>query len=212
LSSFCRHNRFISECPICAKGTVLDPGLKSGRRARSTSTASRPAARRSSAAAPTKVARGPYASAGPYGSREVRLERVPGGLRLASWRGGQLERVAPVLDGRDLRELLNAAVERGVFDGADVAALDGALGDDGAQGTSGERDFGRSPGRSGELRDELRVEPLEDGELRIARWLARPNRGWELQEAPVLLPAARFAQALADAARQGVLAPQQPIE
>ncbi len=34
----------------------------------------------------------------------------------------------------------------------------------------------------------------------------RPNRGWELQEAPVLLPPARFAQALADAARRGVLA------
>ena len=29
--------------------------------------------------------------------------------------------------------------------------------------------------------------------MRIARWIMRPNRGWELQEAPVMLPPARFA-------------------
>ena len=32
--------------------------------------------------------------------------------------------------------------------------------------------------------------------LRVARWIMRPGRGWELQDAPVMLPAARFAEAL----------------
>jgi hypothetical protein len=65
---------------------------------------------------------------------------------------------------------------------------------------------GASPGRTGELRDELRVERLDDDRLRIARWIMRPNRGWELQEAPVLLPAERFVGALEAAAATGVLA------
>ena len=63
---------------------------------------------------------------------------------------------------------------------------------------------GASPGRSGELRDELRVERLDDERLRIARWIMRPNRGWELQETPVLLPAERFLGALEAAAANGV--------
>jgi len=49
------------------------------------------------------------------------------------------------------------------------------------------------------------VEPLDDGGLRIARWIYRPNQGWELQEAPVMLPANRVAQAIADAAKKGIL-------
>ena len=65
---------------------------------------------------------------------------------------------------------------------------------------------GASAGRSGELRDELRVERLDDDRVRIARWIMRPNRGWELQEAPVLLPAERFVGALEAAAASGVLA------
>ena len=65
--------------------------------------------------------------------------------------------------------------------------------------------FGASAGRAGELRDELRVERLEDGQVRVARWVMRPNRGWELQQAPVMLPPKRFSEALAAAARKGVL-------
>jgi hypothetical protein len=65
---------------------------------------------------------------------------------------------------------------------------------------------GASPGRTGELRDELRVERVDDDRVRIARWIMRPNRGWELQEAPVLLPAERFVGALEAAAATGVLA------
>jgi hypothetical protein len=41
--------------------------------------------------------------------------------------------------------------------------------------------------------------------LRVGRWLYRPNAGWELQEAPVMLPAKRFAEALQKAVRGGVL-------
>jgi hypothetical protein len=63
--------------------------------------------------------------------------------------------------------------------------------------------FGTSAGRTGELRDELRVERTEDGKVRVARWIMRPNRGWELQEAPVMLPPQRFAEALAGALRSG---------
>lgn len=216
MSSFCRHNRFISECPICSKGTVLDPTRSSARPrpASSSRSAGKPGARRAGVTTATaRQARGPYASAGPYEGRELRLERVPGGLRLASWRGGQLERAAPLLAAEDLPRLLAQAVEKELLGAAEVKAVEEGAAT--AQPASPEAlaasGFGRSPGRSGELRDELRVEALEDGQLRIARWLQRPNRGWELQEAPVLLPSARFAQALADAARRGVLTDRQPI-
>jgi hypothetical protein len=56
------------------------------------------------------------------------------------------------------------------------------------------------------------VERLDEDRLRIARWIMRPNRGWELQEAPVLLPAERFLRALASAAERGVLASGNPVE
>ena len=67
-------------------------------------------------------------------------------------------------------------------------------------------EHGASPGRSGELRDELRVERLDSARVRIGRWILRPNAGWELQEAPVMLPPKRFTEAVAAAARKGVLA------
>ena len=59
----------------------------------------------------------------------------------------------------------------------------------------GEGTLGASAGRSGELRDELRLERLEGDRIRLARWIMRPNRGWELQDAPVMLPPSRFAEA-----------------
>ena len=50
-----------------------------------------------------RVSRGEFASAGPYeDGREVRLEKVPGGLRLAMWQAGQLVKDAPVLALGDL--------------------------------------------------------------------------------------------------------------
>ena len=203
MSTFCRHNRFFAECPICSKGTVLDPNRKPERRPRP-ATVRRPGAKRPvQAASGVRVSRGEFASAGPYeDGREVRLERVPGGLRLAGWQAGQLVKDAPVLALRDLPPMLASAAEQGLVEPAELSTSgDPAIGAHGA-----------SPGRSGELRDELRVERLDDDRLRIARWIMRPNRGWELQEAPVLLPAARFLGALGSAADRGVLASGDPVE
>jgi len=127
---------------------------------------------------------------------------VPGGLRLAAWHAGQLVKDAPVIALDDLAGMLRSAAERGLLDHREFRMEgDPALGAHGA-----------SPGRSGELRDELRVERIDDERLRIARWIMRPNRGWELQQAPVLLPADRFIGALGSAAERGVLASGDPIE
>jgi hypothetical protein len=196
--TFCRHNRFTAECPICSKGTVLDPSLKPSRPRRTTSSSARKggSARSSASAAPTRVSRGAFASAGPYdGGREIRLEKVPGGLRLAGWQAGQLLREAPVLQLGDLPALLTEAAQKELL--APVG-LDAAS-------EPGQNPHGASAGRSGELRDELRVERLDGERVRIARWIMRPNRGWELQEAPVMLPAARFTEALEAAAAAGAL-------
>jgi hypothetical protein len=205
VSLFCRHNRFVAECPICSKGTVLDPNRKPERRPRpSTRPGSRSSPKgRVQTAGATRVSRGPFASAGPYeGGREVRLEKVPGGLRLAAWHAGQLVKDAPVVALEDLPDMLSSAAEQGLLQepGLDWRG-DAAVGAHGA-----------SPGRTGELRDELRVERLDDERVRIARWVMRPNRGWELQEAPVLLPAERFVGALDAAAARGVLAAGDPAE
>jgi hypothetical protein len=151
------------------------------------------------------VSRGPFAAAGPYeDGREVRLEKVPGGLRLAVWHAGQLVKDAPVLALSDLPALLDSASEQGLLGEPDLDRGPGGAGEVGTHGAS--------PGRSGELRDELRVERLEDERIRIARWIMRPNRGWELQEAPVLLPGDRFLGALRAAALNGVLASGDPVE
>jgi hypothetical protein len=179
VSLICRHNRFTAECPICSKGTVpgarqppARPGTGRGRRGQR---------------APAPAYAGPYAAAGPYQGEgelyEVRLERVPGGLRLAEWQGGSIRRRAPVLAAADLSALLLDAFEQELL-----------------PSVPDPRPGGMSPGRSGELRDELRVERLDAGRIRIARWILRPNLGWELQEAPVMLPPARYVEALAAAA------------
>jgi hypothetical protein len=183
--SFCRHNRFISQCPICSKGTVLDESRPAPRRAAQPRSASRRAAAPKPGGA--RTSRGPFVAAGPYDGAEIRLERVPGGLRLAAWRGGQIDRTAPVLAAADLPGLLEEAAEMGLLA---VPNGDGFALDD-SEGT-----LGVSAGRSGELRDELRVERLEGDRVRVARWIMRPNRGWELQEAPVMLPPGRFSDAL----------------
>jgi hypothetical protein len=220
-SLFCRHNRFTADCPICSKGTVLEEG-KGSRGGRSRTAAPRKPGtgrgRKRADAAPPQFT-GPYVAAGPYprgegGSAEVRLERVPGGIRLGEWSTAGLERRAPVLPAEDLTALVASARERALLDERDAEALDEAL--SGARqgeapggarpGAHGER-FGASGGRAGELRDELRVERLEDGALRVARWVLRPNAGWNLHDAPPMFPAARYAEALASAARRGVLQP-----
>ena len=136
---------------------------------------------------------------------EVRLERVPGGVRLASWSGGRLERRAPELPVAGLRSLVGAALERALLENEDLAALTDAMRADPNGGATGEGGPAASPGRAGDLREELRVERVDGGAVRIGRWLLYPSRGWELQEAPPMLPAARYAEALREATRRGIL-------
>lgn len=230
VSLFCRHNRFTADCPICSRGTVLDsprPGAgRSGDRAQSgarAADAGRSAARSSGSASKTNsrgaaTYRGPYASAGPYEREgetyEVRLERVPGGLRLAEWSAGELRPRAPVLAAADVARLMQRAVDGRALGPAEHQELVRALGTradtasapaGGEEVDGGAAAHGASPGRSGELREELRVEQIEEGRLRIARWVLRPGTGWDLLDAPTMLPARRYAEALADAARQGLL-------
>jgi hypothetical protein len=222
-SLFCRHNRFTADCPICSKGTLLDSSAAPARPRKSSSGSGSGGTRRARASEPAaRTFTGPYASAGPYerdGARyDVRLEKVPGGVRLGQWAGGALQKAAPVLRAADVPTLIAAARERSVLAERDQEALERALeaeptggGGTGDAGTSpgsagtGRGGAGASPGRAGDMREELRVEADGEGMLRIARWLYRPNFGWELQEAPVMLPAKRYAEALRNAAKAGLL-------
>ena len=184
---------------------MLEGGRRPGRR--STGSAAKRAKREP---ASSRAFSGPHVSAGPYQdggeSYDVRLERVPGGVRLAEWGSSGLRRRAPVLAAADVPALLRAAA--GVLGERDAARLVEALGvqPEGQEAAAtGERAaVGVSRGRSGDFKEELRVEPLGEGRLRIGRWVLRPGSGWELQGAPPMLPAARYAEALADAARHGL--------
>lgn len=224
---FCRHNRFTVDCPICSKGSLLGSSKRPSapRAAPPPSSAGGAAATRRRSVA--KVSAGPFASVGPYvreseGERyDVRLERVPGGIRLAEWSRGQLTRRAPELAARDLKTLVATAGERQVLGGGDLAALVAALDPAAAAaprvplgapasvpGSEGPAQFGASSGRAGDMWDELRVEPLDRGMVRVARWVFRPGgSGWQITDAPPLLPAARYAQALAAATLLGILPP-----
>jgi hypothetical protein len=132
---------------------------------------------------------------------EVRLEKVPGGVRLAEWAGGALQRRAPVLPAADLLALVAQARERELLPQREIERLEAAVGEapSGAPGA-----WGASRGRTADLQEELRVEAVGDDVVRVARWILRPGVGWELQDAPPMLPPARFADALASARRVGV--------
>jgi hypothetical protein len=209
-SLFCRHNRFTADCPICSKGTVLDADRAAGRRPRPKPARGGGARRaRSERPAPRQFS-GPHVSTGPYerddgGRYEVRLERVPGGVRLAEWSGGQLERRAPELPAAGFAELVSAALTEDLLPPRDAGALASAL-RPAEGGPAAPPGSAASPGRSGDLREELRVEPLDGGRVRVGRWLLYPSRGWELQDAPPMMPAARYAEALAAAVRLGLVA------
>jgi hypothetical protein len=243
VSLFCRHNRFTSDCSICSRGTVLEEapdggGTRGGRHAGEARPGSTPRApaRGGGAKRPPHGAatyRGRYGAVGPYERAgeivEVRLERVPGGLRLAEWAAERLTPRAPVLAVDDLVQVVERAAEARAFEEGEPEALRVALGPRGApadhaSGADGaeagiqlrrdstasgheprEPQYGASPGRSGELRDELRVEPLDGGRVRVARWVLRPGTGWEVLDAPTMLPAHRYFEALGDAAARGVL-------
>jgi hypothetical protein len=210
VSLFCRHNRFTADCPICSKGTLLDSGRTSERRPKPKSASARSSRRASDGGA--RQFSGPHVSAGPYerdegGDYEVRLERVPGGVRLAEWSHGALEKRAPRLPAGELAALVAAAVEKELFERRDLDALREAFAVEDGHGEDAGDPFGASPGRAGDMREELRVERLDDGRVRIGRWLFWPGRGWELQDAPPMLPVARYAQAMGEAARRGLLRP-----
>lgn len=194
---FCRHNRFTADCPICSKGTVLEKHVPSESRPRKP--------REPKAAKATgQQFRGPYATAGPYdrdGERvEVRLEKVPGGVRLAEWAAGALKARAPVLPASDLLGLVVQARERELLPQRDLDRLGDAATAEKSGDAAG---WGASAGRAGDLPEELRVESVGDGQVRVARWILRPRAEWELQDAPPMLPVARFAEALAAARRAG---------
>ena len=204
MPTFCRHNRFFADCPICSKGTVLDPARSAARRpSLGLVRAARGAPPRPAAGAP-RASRGPFVAAGPYDGAEVRLERVPGGLRMASWRGGQIERAAPVLDAADAP----GTARRG---GRRRSCCPRRR----ARTARPRPRWARSaPARAapGSCATSCAWSASTSGRIRVARWIMRPNRGWELQEAPVMLPPARFTQALAAAAGKGVLASGGPAE
>jgi hypothetical protein len=162
----------------------------------------RPRASRKEAAAAATVTRYPHVSTGPLERDarvyEVRLEKVPGGLRLGEWRSGVLERHAPVLPASALRALADEAIERGIARWEQLAETIAAL----------DAETAISEGRAGDLREQLRVERLDEpGLVRVARWLFWPGGGvgWDLQESPVMLPEARFREVLAKAAEAGLI-------
>jgi hypothetical protein len=201
VSLFCRHGRFTADCSICSKGTVLDQNAGSRRSSRSRAGRSAPKEKPG-----RKVFNGPHVASPVYADDDgasyvVRLEKVPGGLRLAEWAGSQLRKRAPELAIGDLVALAAGSGE--ALDARDAERLAAAVEEEPSESAGG--DAGVSRGRAGDFKEELRVEPLGDGRVRVARWVLRPGSGWELQEAPPMLPAARYAEALADAARRGLL-------
>lgn len=186
---------------------MLDQGRRPARRAPSAAGPSRPSGAEKRAAGAFS---GPHVSAGPFEGPDgvrytVRLERVPGGVRLAEWSGSQLRPRAPVLALIDLTGLVSRA--QGVLLDRDAEALTGALRAEppAAASVPSPGSAGVSRGRAGDFREELRVETLDEGRVRIARWVLRPGAGWEIQDAPPMLPAKRYAEALADAVRNGLL-------
>jgi hypothetical protein len=215
-SLFCRHNKFTADCPICSKGTVLDSsrGSERPRPRRSGSSGSRG---RAAQAAGSRQFSGPHVKAGPYEREsdsgsvgedryEVRLEKVPGGVRLAQWARGALERRAPELPADDLTRLVEAAADGDFLAARDRDRLAAALATEPSPPAAGTApEHGASPGRAGDLKEELRVQRLDGGRVRVGRWLFWPGRGWELQEAPPMFPAARYAEALGAAVAAGLL-------
>lgn len=199
-SLFCRHNRFTADCPICSKGSVLS------RQAPERTKPSKPAASRPRSGSGARKVAAPAVTRYPHVSveidaHEVRLEQVPGGLRLGSWRGGALEKKAPVLPAGALRELVEEARGRGYVQFDLPESQRGQLEAD-------PDSFGVSPGRAGDLNEELRLErAAEAGHVRLARWIFWPGSGvgWELQDSPVMLPERRYEQALLDGVSKGLL-------
>lgn len=199
-SLFCRHNRFTADCPICSKNSVL--GRETVERAKPATARTRSAATTRKAAAAPAVTRYPHVSV-EVDAHEVRLEQVPGGLRLGTWRGGALEKKAPVMPASALRELVDEARGRGY-----VSFTLPEKPSDSPISVSDSGFVSVSPGRAGDFQEELRLERVEEpGYVRLARWVFYPGTGvgWELQDSPVMLPDKRYEQVLTDAVVKGLL-------
>ena len=180
-------------CRRSAATTASSPSARSARRARSSTRAGRRRgvprlARRPGAAtmAPrpggARSSRGPFVAAGPYdGRREIGSRRSREGC--GSQPGTAGRSIAPRrCSTRPTCPACWARRRRRSFCMRTVPSLAGGqAAEPGA--------FGASAGRSGELRDELRVERLETTGSASRAGSCGPNRGWELQDAPVLLPA-----------------------
>jgi hypothetical protein len=58
------------------------------------------------------------------------------------------------------------------------------------------------------MQEQLRLDRTDEpGFVRVARWIFWPGEGvgWELQDAPVMLPEKRFASLLSEAASAGLV-------
>ena len=177
---------------------MLDPNRKAERRPQARARSRRPRRqgprpgreRRARVARAVRLrgpVRGRPRGAAREGARRPAAGRLAGRPALKRRAGAGARRTCPAL--------LARAAEQGLL--ARRRGRDGA-----ASPRSGAH--GASPGRTGELRDELRVERARRRPACASRaGSCGPNRGWELQEAPVLLPAERFLGALDSAAGAG---------
>ena len=177
--TFCRHNRFVADCPICSKGTVLDPAQQAPRRRQAPS---RSGARRAAKAG------------GRHGAHLARAVRVRGPLRRRGGAAGaRARRAAAGLVARrsDRAHRPGARAQRP----ARPARRGGRRGAAAARrrrrhGAAAEpgRLRRRAPAAPASCATSCASSAVEDDRVRVARWIMRPNRGWELQEAPVMLP------------------------
>ncbi|WDT93215.1 hypothetical protein JDY09_07440 [Thermoleophilum album] len=238
---FCIHSRLLAECPICRRGTPLDPVYgETERKSASTTRRRATAAGRSTRSGATRprqtatpgvrasaVAHGLEDSAGrPY---EVRLDVVPGGVRLAEWQGGALAQRPPRLPADELARLCREIAASGALAAPAAEALSAAgealaaaapalvaatasaapAGDSAGRPAASAAPTGATPpplagsslGRAGELVDEIRVEAVGDGFVRVGRWTGPANFERELKETPVIAPAERLAEAIVALAR-----------
>ena len=124
---------------------------------------------------------------------------------MAAWRGGQIERLAPVVDAKDVPALIGEAVEKGLL-AAPAARGQTPL----ANAEAGV--FGGARVAPASCRTSFASSASTATGCVSRAGSCGPNRGWQLQEAPVLLPSHRFTQALASAAGKGVLASDSPAE
>lgn len=237
---FCIHSRLLAECPICRRGTPLDPVYGETERKSASTTRRRAAAAgrstRSGATRPRQAATpGVRASAVVHGLEdsagrpyEVRLDVVPGGVRLAEWQSGALAQRPPRLPADELARLCREIAASGALAAPAAEALSAAgealaaaapalvaatasaapAGDSAGRPAASAAPAGATPplagsslGRAGELVDEIRVEPVGDGVVRVGRWTGPANLERELKETPVIAPAERLAEAILALAR-----------